>query len=367
MKTRHTDSTSPSSGSAAAATDGVDLPEHVLNALPKDLPATLGAAYLRNADIARDLGLPDRHTPAPRFELPDIIAAASSRRGTPLGERHIAGRVRRIIAAWAELPDRRHTPELVAWVRKQTARWLQDKSWPMAEPSRTVRVDISGATNTYISTFGPPATYRSISRKASNELKRSGSILTEADLDRQGQAFHRRERRLVWQGPDGIFIDEVRVGPAGDNVLDGWMHRKVNCDLTLGAALSHRLNVPFLGVRILPLRATEEAVLAVAGPGGTIVTVDLRAALPHLVSLPDLPDQPGALVQQLLDDPIFIQEQAHNTDGSDIDAAHLAKDEEVEAADTLSDDSIVDVLEQLEHTDRDAGADEPGWPHEAAS
>jgi hypothetical protein len=147
------------------------------------------------------------------------------------------------------------------------------------------------------------------------------------------------------------------------------MHRKVNCDLTLGAALSQHLNVPFLGVRILPLRAEEQAVLAVAGPDDAIVTVNLRASLPHLVALPDMPEAPGALINAHLDDPIWIEEQAaaqgdHTSTGAD-DANNTADDSD----DTLSDVNIATVLDELgldADTDDDDGSLQQ-LPHQAAS
>lgn len=221
---------------------------------------------------------------APRFELPERVRKAHAAADVDPGERAIAARLRRLISIWAKLPDRSITGVSTVWVREQTSEILT--AWPMAKPSRMGRVDITGGMNVYRRHLAPPLNWRYIGERAAAEVTRTGSLLDPGDIELNRQVFHRGDRRLAWHGERGVVLDEIRVGPPGDDPLDKWMRRKVACDVTLGAAVADALNLNFAGVRILCLNAMRESVLATTDEVGNIMCRPLQHAMPETFTPP---------------------------------------------------------------------------------
>lgn len=196
------------------------------------------------------------------------------------GERHVCARIRRIIDTWARTPNAPTGDDLVPWVRLSTMELL--KAWPTAEPTRTVRVKITGGVNRYLRRFVDlGSTWRYAGDDIRSLVRTTGSGLSVPQRQAQNDTFHRDDRRLAWWTPDGLILDEVRAGKPGDERLDRWMQRKVVADLSAGRVLAAQKKQPFLGVRVLPLVAHREAIVVTGVRQGEFTWTELAVGLPQ--------------------------------------------------------------------------------------
>lgn len=180
------------------------------------------------------------------------------------GERARASRVRTLIERYSLLAVKPDADALPMWLIEQAGLILDAR--PMRLPRHQAVVDVSGFACTWIQRFhpGPRARY------AGEELK---AVVAEelGELDRASShgAHHHAGARPAFWTPAGLVVDEIRIGPDWDDVVDAWMARKLAASLTAGHALARMRGLTFLGVRILPLANPPRAVLArVAGAAG---------------------------------------------------------------------------------------------------
>jgi hypothetical protein len=185
----------------------------------------------------------------------------------PPDERGIAARARIIAGQYLALSDdeRPSTLEYGDWLIQAVDRLLG--IWPMRTPDVQATADIEGHVNVYLRRFSlPHAVYLGPQVKA---LVTTGA-LGDAPTALQSRVFHTDDPRLAHLTPAGVILDELRVGPTWDDLLDTWMRRKIARDLVVGAALAAELNVPFAGVRILTCGAWRHARLARVNAAGKL-------------------------------------------------------------------------------------------------
>lgn len=196
-------------------------------------------------------------------------------------ERVVAADVRRVIATCVTSP----TPSPAA-----RPRWLLETARAQVAASRDAKdrpgpvrfavvAEVTGAVNKYLYNFAPGlgAVFAGHDVRASLAEDLDGVAATRAAASHNDVDPH-----LAWWLPAGLLLDEIRVGPHWDDVVDRWMWRKLLTDVAVGTALAARRGHAFLGVRVLPLNNPASALLVTARADGHLTarparTLDLTA------------------------------------------------------------------------------------------
>ena len=208
-------------------------------------------------------------------------------------ERQTTADVRRVLGAWAAGPKPSIT-DRPRWIleaaRTQVAasHAAKDRTGPVRF---TTANDVAGAVNKYLFTFapGPGSVFAGadVTKSLREDLDRVGATRATA-------SHNAHDPHLSWWLPAGLLIDEIRVGPYWDDVVDRWMWRKLLTDIAVGQALASRRGHAFLGVRVLPLLNPATALLVTARADGELTsrpahTLDLTARPAGITTLNDRP------------------------------------------------------------------------------